>query len=87
MRLERVGRPVFGAGGLDNDSQSGWETTTLTRPQAVDFSILAIAVVTLLTIQFKSYILYASTPKKILICLSIWIVPLITSACHFPNSF
>ncbi|KKY23055.1 putative glucose receptor git3 [Diplodia seriata] len=46
---------------------------------AVDFSILAIAVVTLLTIQFKSYILYAPTYRKILICLSIWIVPLITS--------
>ncbi|KAL1620559.1 hypothetical protein SLS56_009585 [Neofusicoccum ribis] len=48
--------------------------------QAVDFSILAIAVVTLLTIQFKTYILYASTPKKIMICLSIWVVPLITSS-------
>ncbi|KAB2577964.1 Cyclic AMP receptor 3 [Lasiodiplodia theobromae] len=48
--------------------------------QAVDFSILAIAVVTLLTIQFKSYILYAPTYRKVLICLSIWIVPLITSS-------
>ncbi|KAF2180879.1 hypothetical protein K469DRAFT_590954 [Zopfia rhizophila CBS 207.26] len=47
--------------------------------QAVDFSILAISVVTLLTIQLKSYIIYASTPRKILICLSIWIIPLITS--------
>ncbi|KAF4305000.1 putative glucose receptor git3 protein [Botryosphaeria dothidea] len=48
--------------------------------QAVDFSILAIAVITLLTIQFKKYILYASTTKKILICASTWVVPLITSS-------
>ncbi|OJD29152.1 glucose receptor git3 protein [Diplodia corticola] len=48
--------------------------------QAVDFSILAIAVVTLLTIQFKSYILYAPTYRKVLICLSIWAVPLVTSS-------
>ncbi|KAL1616286.1 hypothetical protein SLS56_011471 [Neofusicoccum ribis] len=49
------------------------------KSQAVDFSILAIAVVTFLTIQFKSYILYASMVKKVLICMAIWIVPLITS--------
>ncbi|EKG11916.1 hypothetical protein MPH_10959 [Macrophomina phaseolina MS6] len=47
--------------------------------QAVDCSILAIAVVTLLTIQFKSYILYASLTTKILICISVWILPIITS--------
>ncbi|KAK0654274.1 hypothetical protein DIS24_g5396 [Lasiodiplodia hormozganensis] len=47
--------------------------------QAADFSILAIALVTLLTIKLKSYILYASFDKKILICLSIWLVPLATS--------
>ncbi|KAJ8106185.1 hypothetical protein OPT61_g9707 [Boeremia exigua] len=47
--------------------------------QAVDFSILAITLVTLLTIQLRSFIIYASTATKALICLSIWIVPLCTS--------
>ena len=49
--------------------------------QAVDFSILAITLVTLLTIQLRSFIIYASTATKALICLSIWIVPLCTSIC------
>ncbi|KAH7057049.1 hypothetical protein B0J12DRAFT_402349 [Macrophomina phaseolina] len=47
--------------------------------QAADFSILAIALVTLLTIKLKSYILNASFDKKILICLAVWAVPLATS--------
>ncbi|GME64580.1 Glucose receptor Git3 [Neofusicoccum parvum] len=47
--------------------------------QAADFSILAIALVTLLTIKLKAYILNASFDKKILICLSVWAVPLATS--------
>ena len=47
--------------------------------QAVDFSILAISLVTLLTIQLRSWIIYASTATKALICLSIWIIPLCTS--------
>jgi hypothetical protein len=49
------------------------------QAQAVDFSILAISLVTLLTIQLRSFIIYASTTTKALICLSIWIVPLYTS--------
>lgn len=51
----------------------------LTAHKAADFSILAIALVTLLTIKLKSYILHASFDKKILICLSVWAVPLATS--------
>ncbi|KAJ4338357.1 hypothetical protein N0V95_008093 [Ascochyta clinopodiicola] len=47
--------------------------------QAVDFSILAITLVTLLTIQLRSFIIYASTATKLCICLSIWMVPLSTS--------
>lgn len=47
--------------------------------QAVDFSILAITLITLLTIQLRSFIIYASTVTKALICLSIWVVPLCTS--------
>lgn len=49
--------------------------------QAVDFSILAITLITLLTIQLRSFIIYASATTKALICLSIWIVPLCTSTC------
>ncbi|KAK1984716.1 G protein-coupled glucose receptor regulating Gpa2-domain-containing protein [Colletotrichum cereale] len=47
--------------------------------QASDFSILAIAVVTFLTITQKTYMPTTSTSRKIIICLSIWIVPLVTS--------
>jgi hypothetical protein len=35
--------------------------------------------VTLLTIQLRSFVIYASTTTKTLICLSIWVVPLCTS--------
>ncbi|KAL2875595.1 hypothetical protein SGCOL_009212 [Colletotrichum sp. CLE4] len=47
--------------------------------QASDFSILAIAVVTFLTITRKTYMPNASTFRKVMICLSVWVVPLITS--------
>jgi len=46
---------------------------------AVDFSILAIGIVTLLTIQLRSSIIYASTTTKALICVAVWIVPLCNS--------
>ncbi|GJC78897.1 hypothetical protein ColLi_01735 [Colletotrichum liriopes] len=47
--------------------------------QASDFSILAIAVVTFLTITRKTYMPNTSTSRKVIICLSVWIVPIITS--------
>ncbi|EFQ30565.1 hypothetical protein CGRA01v4_12560 [Colletotrichum graminicola] len=47
--------------------------------QASDFSILAIAVVTFLTITRKTYMPDSSIVKKVIICLSIWIVPIATS--------
>ncbi|KAK1714589.1 G protein-coupled glucose receptor regulating Gpa2-domain-containing protein [Colletotrichum acutatum] len=47
--------------------------------QASDFSILAIAVVTFLTITRKTYMPNASTFRKVMICLSVWVIPLITS--------
>ncbi|KAJ0165522.1 hypothetical protein CTA2_10950 [Colletotrichum tanaceti] len=47
--------------------------------QASDFSILAIAVVTFLTITRKTYMPNTSTSRKIMICLSVWVVPIITS--------
>ncbi|CAN9337104.1 unnamed protein product [Alternaria alternata] len=47
--------------------------------QAADFSILAIAVVTLLTITRKTYMPNASLLSKVLICASVWVIPTITA--------
>ncbi|KAH7010425.1 G protein-coupled glucose receptor regulating Gpa2-domain-containing protein [Ilyonectria destructans] len=47
--------------------------------QAADFSILAIALVTLLTVTRMMYVPDLSTSRKIMICLAIWIIPVITS--------
>ncbi|KAF3001815.1 hypothetical protein E8E13_003084 [Curvularia kusanoi] len=55
--------------------------------QAVDFTILAITLVTLLTIQLRSFVIYASTTTKALICLSIWIVPLCTSVIAWTKGY
>jgi len=46
--------------------------------QAADFSILAIAIITLLTITRTTYMPDASLVKKILICASVWFVPTTT---------
>lgn len=47
--------------------------------QASDFSILVIALVTLLTITRTTYMPSASRWRKIGICVSVWVVPLITA--------
>ncbi|KAJ4402648.1 hypothetical protein N0V82_010753 [Gnomoniopsis sp. IMI 355080] len=47
--------------------------------QAADFSILSIAIVTLLTITRTTYLPAASTAKKVTICLSVWVIPIITA--------
>lgn len=47
--------------------------------QAVDFTILAIVLVTLLTITRKTYLPDVSIWAKALICASTWVVPIITS--------
>ncbi|RSL87206.1 hypothetical protein CEP51_002357 [Fusarium floridanum] len=47
--------------------------------QAADFSILAIAVITLLTVTRFVYMPGVSTKGWILTCLSVWTIPLITS--------
>lgn len=47
--------------------------------QAVDFTILAIVLVTLLTITRKTYLPDVSIWAKAIICASTWIVPIITS--------
>ncbi|KAL5113662.1 hypothetical protein ACEQ8H_008449 [Pleosporales sp. CAS-2024a] len=46
---------------------------------AADFSIFAIAVITLLTITRKTYMPDASRTKKVLVCGSVWIIPTITA--------
>jgi hypothetical protein len=47
--------------------------------QASDFSILVIALVTLLTITRTTYLPDASRWRKIAICVSVWVVPFITA--------
>ncbi|KAG8156855.1 hypothetical protein KVR01_013268 [Diaporthe batatas] len=47
--------------------------------QAVDFTIMAIVIVTLLTITRKTYLPNVSLAAKTIICLSTWFVPVITS--------
>lgn len=46
---------------------------------AADFSILAIAVVTLLSVNFNPWIIHATRKRHALVCLSTWVVPLITA--------
>lgn len=47
--------------------------------QASDFSILTIALVTFLTVTRTAYLPNASSSRKIMICMSVWIVPLTTA--------
>lgn len=47
--------------------------------QASDFSILVIALVTLLTITRTTYMPNASTWRKVVICVSVWVVPFVTA--------
>lgn len=47
--------------------------------QAADFSILAIALITLLTVTRMTYMPSASGTKRTAICLAVWTIPLITS--------
>lgn len=46
--------------------------------QAADFSVLAIAIVTFLTINFNSWVINSAVDKQRLICALIWVVPLTT---------
>ncbi|KAK8212716.1 G protein-coupled glucose receptor regulating Gpa2-domain-containing protein [Phyllosticta capitalensis] len=47
--------------------------------QAADFSILAIALVTHFTVIRRTYLPETSIISKVLICASVWVVPLVTS--------
>lgn len=47
--------------------------------QAADFSILAIALVTLLMVMRIAYILNASSTTILLVCLAVWVIPVATS--------
>ncbi|POS70760.1 hypothetical protein DHEL01_v210848 [Diaporthe helianthi] len=51
--------------------------------QAADFSVLAIAVVTLLTVNFNPRIMYSSTTEQRLICLFVWAIPFFTASLAF----
>ncbi|CAA9965779.1 glucose receptor git3 [Pyrenophora teres f. maculata] len=48
--------------------------------QAADFSILAIAIITLLTITRTTYMPNTCLAKKALICASVWVVPTTTAS-------
>lgn len=48
--------------------------------QAADFSVLAIAVVTLLTVNFNRWIMHCSTTEQRLICLFVWVMPFFTAS-------
>lgn len=48
--------------------------------QAADFSVLAIAVVTLLTVNFNRRIMHCSTTEQRLICLLVWVIPFFTAS-------
>ncbi|KAI3395815.1 hypothetical protein diail_828 [Diaporthe ilicicola] len=48
--------------------------------QAADFSVLAIAVVTLMTVNFNRWIMHCSTTEQQLICLFVWAVPIFTAS-------
>ncbi|KAK8226995.1 G protein-coupled glucose receptor regulating Gpa2-domain-containing protein [Phyllosticta capitalensis] len=48
--------------------------------QAADFSILAIALVTHFTVIRRTYLPETSIISKVLICASVWVVPLVTSS-------
>ncbi|KAI2475734.1 glucose receptor git3 [Pyrenophora tritici-repentis] len=48
--------------------------------QAADFSILAIAIITLLTITRTTYMPNTCLVKKILICASVWFIPTTTAS-------
>lgn len=46
--------------------------------QAADFSVLAIAIVTFLTINFNTWVINCAADKQRLICALVWVVPLAT---------
>lgn len=47
--------------------------------QAADFSVFAIALTTLLTIKFNSWVLSTTRYQQYLVCALVWVIPLITS--------
>ena len=51
--------------------------------QAIDFSILAIAMVALWIVQRPTIVSTLSWRAKVILCISIWITPLVTSECPF----
>ncbi|KAJ4387586.1 hypothetical protein N0V93_008181 [Gnomoniopsis smithogilvyi] len=46
--------------------------------QAADFSVLAIALTTLLTVHFNSWVMTSTRYQQYLVCALVWVVPLLT---------
>lgn len=47
--------------------------------QAADFSVLAIAITTLLTVHFNTWVLKSSRYEQYLVCAATWLIPLATA--------
>lgn len=47
--------------------------------QAADFSVLAIALTTLLTVHFNSWVMNSSRYQQYLLCALVWVIPLLTA--------
>lgn len=47
--------------------------------QAADFSVLAIAVTTLLTVHFNFWVLNSTRYQQYLVCALVWVIPLLTA--------
>lgn len=47
--------------------------------QAADFSVLAIAIVTIMTVNFNSWVINSSLTQRRLICGLVWVIPLVTA--------
>lgn len=48
--------------------------------QAADFSVLAIALTTLLTVHFNSWVMNSTRYQQYLVCALVWVIPLITGS-------
>jgi hypothetical protein len=82
MQLQWMARPGVSAG---EQNRSKWARgcyvdadTSNVYPKAADFSVLAIAVVTCMTLTFHRWVSRVSIWQIALLCASVWLVPVIT---------
>lgn len=85
MHPQWIRRPDDCPGQLRSGASTHPSSVLTASSQATDLNILAIALVTLLTLREVIYIPDESVLPKILICGSVWLLPLITSECRLPN--